>query len=395
MTSSAILKHKVKSGSAKVVDYIELAAHETNMGNLDRARELAKIAVDKQPNNLNALNAYVTATKVKAGDPVLVIIEKLTKVRNLLPAQASLLYFMYAKCLDDTNEYQKAFEYFSKANTASQKTYNSADTDNFARKLMDAVAGIPKISALPSDQKLAFIIGMPRSGSSLMAQCLAGHDQIRSMGEVSALGQSIDPSAARGDRTGAISPLQFIHGLTKDRLKQAQDTYLQLIEGHVGGGDILIDKMPENYWMAWLIPLIFPNALILHAQRTPIATCWSCYRNDFKYGHTYSYDQETMAAHYRNYQRLMAQFQPTAGDNWIDVRLEDLSADPQATLTPILSQLGLDWQDGCLRPDKVSGPVATLSKWQVRQPVKPQLAARWKNYLPYLRDMQDFLDQPL
>lgn len=395
MTSPETSQQKIKAGTAEVADYIAVAAYETNMGNLERARQLARAAVDKQPNNLNALNAYVTATKVKADDPVAGIIAKLARVPNLSPVQTSLLSFLYAKCLDDSNQYKAAFKYFCKANAHAQKVYDPMATTGFANRLMQAVSAIPDLPAPPTDQKLIFIVGMPRSGSSLMAQCLAGHDRIRSMGEISSLGQSIDPEAASGKRTGAISPLKFVQEIDADKIALAQQTYLRLIEEHRGGGDVLIDKMPENYWMAWLIPLIFPNALILHAKRTPIATCWSCFRNDFKFGHPYSYDRDHMVSHYRNYQRLMAQFKPRASRNWIDVTLEDLSADPKKTLTPIFKTLGLDWQDGCLRPDKVEGPVATLSKWQVRQPVKPQLAARWKNYLPYLEDMAEALDAPL
>ncbi len=352
------------------------AQARADAGDFIGARALCQQVFDHDPGTLGALQTYMAVTRVGADDPVLKRLRGFADARGLDPRLMSQVQFLLGKGLDDIGDHAGAFAAFVAANRLKHQPFNSAGQERLVAALLAAVADRPALVLPPSRPRMIFVLGMPRSGTSLVAQMLGAHDAIQNRGELTALGQ-----AARAETPDLAA---LASGLTKAQATGIRDTYLaQARQGATA--PVLVDKMPENYWLAWLIPALFPDALILHMHRDPRATCWSCFRNDFGHGHGYSTDFPTLTAHYARYVRMVAAFRPLADRQWIDIALNDLVADPRAQLAPVVAKLGLDWQPAMASPGQSGGPLPTLSRWQARQPPDPIIANGWRAYLPLLQ----------
>ncbi len=344
-----------------------------NAGDFARVRAIAGEIFALAPGSRNGLWLYVMSGRIAHGDAIFARIEAAAAQPDLPDAAASQLRFMLGKGYDDMARPGDAFAQFVEANRLKQARYDPAATRRLAGALIARWAALPEIALAPTGPRLVFVLGMPRSGTSLAAQMLGRHPEIANLGEQTALGAALS----------VPDPLGFFVGLDRTRLEGARHAYLDGIGADLRSEPVLVDKMPENYWFAGLIPMLFPDAIILHMRRPRLATCWSCFRNDFREGHAYSSDFNHLLAHYDTHLALTAAARPHAGALWHEVALEALTADPRATLEPVLAQLGLDWNDACLTPE-AGGAAATLSKWQLRQGIDPTLPQGWRTYLPFI-----------
>lgn len=344
-------------------------------GEFDAARVICHAIFARDPGVVGALQTYVSVTRIAADDPVLARLRAYAGATGLDDGLRSQVQFMLGKGLDDLGDHKGAFAAFRQANDLKPGTFNSAGQEALVDAVLAALHDLPDVALPPVAPRMVFVFGMPRSGTSLTAQMLGAHSGIASLGEVTALGAAVQ----------AGGPLVAqMRALTVERLAQIRAAYLAAILGQGAGAAVLVDKMPENYWFGWLIPMLFPDAVIVHLHRHPLATCWSCYRNDFGVGHGYATDFDVLAGQYLRYRRLVAAGRTRAGAGWVDIALDDLVASPKAVLTPVLARLGLVWEAGMARPDAAGGAVRTLSKWQARQGIDPAIAGGWRAYLPYM-----------
>ncbi|MBV7408638.1 sulfotransferase [Maritimibacter sp. DP1N21-5] len=339
-----------------------------------RADLEAVFAVD--PGSLAGLWLYTHATPYRPDDPVFARLQGFAAQTALAPALRSQLYFMLAKAHGDMGQVQASFDAVITANRLRGATFDDAGTQRLTDAFIARVRATPPLALSPAGSRLIFVLGMPRSGTSLTAQMLGAHPAITNMGERTALGAALALEAP-----GQQPHLAFLDGLTEERLEQARAAYL----ANLPTDTIALDKMPENYIFAWAIPMLFPKAQILHLTRDRLATTWSCFKNDFREGHAYSYDWQTLQNHYDRHLALAELGRSRAGDNWHSVRLEDLTRDPRAVLTPVLDRLGLDWDPAIAAPERATGTMPTLSKWQVRQGIDPAIAGGWRDYEPLIR----------
>lgn len=353
-----------------------LIAGETalNAGDFGRVREIADEIFSFAPGSLNGFWLYMMSGRIAPGDAVFARIEMAARHRTLDNAVASQLQFMLGKGYDDQARHAEAFTAFVAANRLKGARHDPVATRRTAEALIAAWRAIPDITLSVNPPRLVFVLGMPRSGTSLAAQMLGRHPSVANLGEQTALGAAL----------GAPDPVRFVATLDKARLETARRAYLEGIGAAQRPEPFLVDKMPENYWFAGLIPLLFPDAVILHMRRPRLATCWSCFRNDFRAGHAYSYDFRQLLAQYDTHLRLTAAARERSGPRWREIDLEHLTADPHGTLTPVLVLLGLDWDSACLTPE-AGGETATLSKWQVRQGIDPGIPKGWQAYRPLIR----------
>ncbi len=353
-----------------------------NTGHFEEARALCEQVFAIAPGSLAAMWHYVTVTRIERGDTVLERIKSALKTGGLDPASESQLRFMLGKAQDDMGPSRAAFQQFVKANALKPTRHNPDGSARLAQALIARVKAAPDISLKPAAPRMVFVLGMPRSGTSLLSQMLAAHPQIANLGEMTALGEAINTAGS-----GPNPPLGFLQDLTKARLQKARDVYVAAIPAKLrNSGHILVDKMPENYWLAWAIPMLFPDALILHMRRDRLATCWSCFRNDFRHGHEYAYDFEQLLGHWDQHMRLVTAFRSATPAPWMSLKLDRLTATPQASLTPVLERLNLPWDAACSAPEKAGGDMATLSKWQVRQGIDPKISKGWQAYLPLITE---------
>jgi hypothetical protein len=364
--------------SEKIKLTLEQAQALAAKGEFDASRNLCERIFAQDPGVIGALQTYMSITRVTPEDQVLARLRAFARDTRLPPALASQVQFMLGKGLDDIGAHKAAFAAFLRANALKPVQFNATAQTELVAATLAAVANAPHLQLDPVAPRFVFIVGMPRSGSSVLAQVLGQHPDICSVGEITALGralQAIEPNLPR-----------FIKTLTYDRLLALRASYLAEVAPLAQGCAVIVDKMPENYWLGWLIPMIFPDALVLETRRPPLAVCWSCFRNDFGEGHAYSTDFPTLWAHYHRYRKMTDAWRLRSGSHWQVIDLDQLAAAPQTTVEPCLAQLGLSWKDAMTRPQDARSDLRTLSKWQARQSLSPVISSAWQQYRKMILD---------
>jgi hypothetical protein len=231
-----------------------------------------------------------------------------------------------------------------------------------------------------------FVFGMPRSGTSLIEQILASHRDVQAAGELSTLSRVV---SRLGPFPAALS------GLTPDIATQLGRLYLDEIEPLAAGRSRVVDKMPSNFFYAGLIPLLLPQARIVHVLRNPLDTCLSCYSKLFAREQLFSYDLTELGRFYRGYDKLMAHWRAILpADRFLEVRYEDVVADLEGQARRLISFLDLPWDDACLRFAETDRVVRTASANQVRGPLFATSVDRWKPYARHLAPLFAALEMP-
>lgn len=350
------------------------AQNHAAAGEFDAARALCNKVFEVDPGVIGALQTYMSITRVGPDDAVLARLRTFAAQSALPAGLRSQLWFMLGKGLDDIGDIAGAFAAFKTANALKHQGFDGAGQQRLVNDLIAATRKGTRIALSQTAPRMVFVIGVPRSGTSLLAQILGAHPGMASLGEVTALGDAVVAQSG--------GPLQLARAPSHRALMAVRRAYLEAIAPQ-GNAPVLIDKMPENYWLAWLIPMLFPDAVIVNIRRDPLATCWSCFRNDFGQGHGYSTDFPTLWAHYGRYAQMMQAWQ---GPERIDLHLDDVVANPAGALAPVLARLSLPWDDKMAKPQDTGSAVRTLSKWQARQGIDAQIASGWRAYLPLIKD---------
>jgi Tfp pilus assembly protein PilF len=237
--------------------------------------------------------------------------------------------------------------------------------------------------AIPDAHVPIFIVGMPRSGTSLIEQMLASHPAVFGAGELPKLGE-----LAQKARLVPLGSPQ--RESTLATLRQLGQEYLEHIGKLAPQARYITDKMPGNYQYLWLIQLALPNAKIIHALRDPMDTCFSCYALRFTLGHEYSYDLRTLGRKYLRYERLMEHWHAALPPGRIlSVSYEDNISDPEREVRRMLDHLGLAWNPACLRFYATERAVRTASAAQVRKPIYASSLARWRHFEQHLAPLRE------
>ena len=262
---------------------------------------------------------------------------------------------------------------------ADEERFMQAVAEAFPRERVAALQGHGDSSARP-----IFILGMPRSGTTLIEQILASHPRVEAGGERQDVNRTLEKVNVSG-RPDARYP-QWVAALGGDHLTRLGRTYLERLPSPSDvGADRLTDKLPGNFRVLGLIHLMLPNAAIIHVHREPADTCVSCYLHNFTREHLYATDLSDLGRYYRAYRGLMAHWRTVLpAGAFLDVRYEDVVAAPETQVGRLLEHCGLEWDDRCLRFHETDRPVQTASMDQVRQPLYRKSLARWRRWTPYL-----------
>jgi len=328
----------------------------------------------------------------KAGrcEEAVAIAESLLDGGGLSQADRRLLHFALANLLDKRGEYDAAFAHLRQANDSLGYRFDAQETAAFFDRLIQvfARADLP-VSTLDGD-RLVFIVGMPRSGTSLTEQILAAHPSVFGAGE-QPLVAGIAKILAR--EAGQPYP-EAVRTLSPEALTRAARHYvdrLRALSPEAAQADFLTDKMPHNFQHIGLIARLFPKARIVHCVRDPRDTCLSIYFQQFAPSHAYSARLEDLGCYYRLYRLLMAHWEREAPLPIHRVVYEDLIAEPEAQVRRLLEFVGLPWDDRCLEFHKARRFVATASYDQVRQKLYSRSVARWRHYEHHLQPLFDAL----
>jgi hypothetical protein len=228
------------------------------------------------------------------------------------------------------------------------------------------------------------IVGMPRSGTTLVEQILASHPDVFAGGELPFWSER-----------GATWHLVDAAARDVGFLPQAASQYLQFL--HAIGGDHarVTDKMPFNFLWAGAIHLALPNAVIVHCRRAPIDTALSIHQTMFHPDLAFPTGGARLVAYFSSYERLTRHWRQVLPSNrYLEVDYERLTSDPEPAIRRLVDACGLTWNDACLQPHLKSGVVRTPSKWQARQPINRDSVARWRRYEPWLGALRGLLDDP-
>lgn len=313
-----------------------------------------------------------------------------------LPEQERMqLCFALAKAYDDAGVVVKSWKYLHEGNQLRRKEY-IYDPDHMQR-WFDAVREAYPASAIrrhEGESRLEdapiFIVGMPRSGTSLVEQIIASHHQVHGAGELDELRMLVQRIWPRWHK--AIYPAGA-ENLSAHHKLQLAGEYLRMLRQYMPAGKSRItDKMPGNFRFVGLIHELLPNAKIIHCTRDPMDTCVSIYRHYFSGSHPYAYDLRELGDYYRHYERLMRHWHTVLPEGvMMDMPYEELVADQQFHTRRLLDFCNLSWDDACLAFHETERPVHTASAMQVRQPLYTGAIGRWRNEADYLQPLLDAL----
>jgi tetratricopeptide (TPR) repeat protein len=303
-----------------------------------------------------------------------------------LGQQVSLRYAL-GKYFDDTGQYEAAFDNYRQANELSKRFGTSYDRGKLSQRIDGIIATfdrrfLAQTHAGASESELpVFIIGMPRSGTSLTEQILASHPSVFGAGEVRFWDDAYTGLAH--EKAGVAAQLP---GVTRD--------YLARVTPIAGGRARVIDKMPANFLYLGLIHAAFPRARFLHMQRHPLDNCLSIYFQNFFNMGPYANDFGNLAHYYEEYLRVMAHWRAVLpATALLEVPYEGLLADQEGWTRRMLDFIGVPWDPRCLDFHETDRVVITASRWQVRQRLNSSSAGRWRNYAKHLEPLEYLVER--
>ena len=366
-------------------------------GRFDEAERywLRVLAID--PTCEVAYAGLATARKAAPEDEKIQRFEDVLRREGLTRTACLGMHFALGKMYDDAGEFDKAFSHFQAGN-ALKDVGAGFDAEAFSGDIDSQIATFnkPFFNARASwgrdSERPVLIVGMPRSGTSLVEQILASHPRIFGAGELKLLNEITN---SLPERLGTETPFpECSERIDESIARDLADGYLARLEALAPDADRVIDKMPGNLQRLGLVALLFPRARVIHCRRDPLDTCLSCYFQDFKSPHPYAFDLEDLSVYHRQCDRLMAHWREVLPLAMLEVWYEDLVADQEARSREIVAFCGVAWDNACLEYHANDRPVWTASSWQVRQPIYNTSVERWRHYDAHLGALRKGLGEP-
>lgn len=309
---------------------------------------------------------------------------------------ARALHFTVGKYCDDQREYARAFEHFRQGNDMDDRI-DPYDADTFSKgvdrliEVFDEEFFKRRFGMGAESEAPIFIVGMPRSGTSLTEQILSSHSRVYGAGELRNIGDLMRMIQVRF-RSKANYPdsIRMLDPITACNLGER---YLKETRELAGNGDYdrITDKMPGNSTNLGLISLILPRARVVHCKRNPMDSCFSNYSHNFASVISYSRKLDDLGRHYRDYHRLMEHWKRVLPLKMMEVRYEEMVADNETMSRQLLEFCGLEWDDACLDFQKTERRVKTASTMQIRQPIYKSSVSRWHRYEQELQPLFEAL----
>jgi tetratricopeptide (TPR) repeat protein len=353
------------------------------LGRVDEARAAFAEAVRLLPDYPPAYMAFGDGRKFQPGDPAIAAMEAL-RPRAIPPSEQAALHFALFKAYDDTARHSDAFSALTEANRTwrTQEHYDEAAelgaltaiAETFTRESLTPVG---EASDLP-----VFVVGMPRSGTSLVEQILASHPSVHGAGELGDLGLLSVGSYAPGK--AALTRLLA----DPAALAAAGARYREHLKTLAPNAQRVVDKMPANFMFIGLIRKALPGARIIHVRRNALDTCFSCYAHQFQGNLAYTYDLGELGRYYCAYENLMAHWRAVLpADAMLELDYETLVGDFETEARRLIAYCGLPWDESCTAFHKKQRPVHTASAFQVRMPLYTTSVGRAAPYMEHLGEL--------
>ena len=366
------------------------------LGHMDKAEDLFQRALEFKPDHLAARIHITQVKKARKGDRnFAALLEEEKRSAQLSENRRMSLHFALGKCYDDTGDYAKAFPHFMAGckMKRAKLAYDPANAERqfaglmeiFDRAALERLRGAGDPSALP-----VFVLGMPRSGTTLTEQIIASHPDVHGAGELHDLLRIAERNIA--GMTTAIPFPDNLRALDRQTLAAWGAEYAAGLKQRAPEAERITDKMPANYFAVGLIHLMLPNAKIIHVNRNPVDTCLSCYTRLFNRKQEHTYDLAELGRYYVQYARLMQHWRNVLpAGAFLDVKYEDIVADQEAQARKLIAYCGLEWNEACLDFHNTKRSIRTASVTQVRQPIYTSSVERWRHYEEFLGPLLDAL----
>jgi tetratricopeptide (TPR) repeat protein len=357
-------------------------------GRFDEARECFQRAIGLAPLLAGSYYDFVRCRRVTSDDDgLLQRMGAALATPGLEAAQRLRLHLAIGKAADDLGDYALAMQHFDAADDV-RRGFGSFDSAAFsteidrmiARCTPELIARAPELGS--SHATPVLIIGMPRSGTTLVEQIVSMHPEVGAGGELNFWNER----GAAWHRTGAA-------GNEMPFLAKAAADYLGVLRAIAPKAARVTDKMPFNFLWAGLIHLAFPRSVIIHCRRSAVDTALSIHQTHFNPGLAFPTGGTELVAYFRCYQRVTDHWRRVLpADRFIEVDYEELTREPEPIIRRLIAASGLTWHDACLRHERNPRAVKTPSKWQTRQPIYRTSVARWRRYEPWLGLLRALVD---
>ena len=367
-----------------------------SVGRMEDARAALRRAIEVQPNAPGTYANIADLEKFTPDHPLLgPMLGFLEKDDPAFPERFISLHFALGKAYDDMGEHEKAMEHFTAGGSRKRATLEYSEADTFA--FFDEIQAVfneeyfakAPYAGDPSELPI-FIVGMPRSGSTLTEQILASHPQVFGAGEIKTFTHTIGMLRQRYPNLPKYP--QVALAMKQNQFASLAKSYLDIISARANGASRFTDKLLSNFYFVGLIHTLFPKARIIHTMRNPIDTCLSTYTKLFKDEMAHSYDLTELGRYYLRYEKLMQHWRERLpAGAMLDIVYEDVVANTEAKAREMIAFCGLEWDDRCLAFHETQRPVKTASVSQVRKPLYGTSVARWRRYGDKLKPLIDAL----
>jgi tetratricopeptide (TPR) repeat protein len=384
------LRQLIENDSSSSEAHLVLAHILNEAGRFDEAAASFERSIALAPWQATAYGGLVSSRRLTEADrPLVARILSRLEAADVAERQRMTLHFAAGKALDDLRDYAGAIQHFDAANQIRRRLSPAFDRKflehridrtiaRYSRELFAAHAAMGQ-----DDETPVLILGMPRSGTTLVERIVSSHPRIGGGGELTFW----------NERASAWVDVEM--GKLAEAADSLRGDYLRLLRS-IGPGSLRVtDKMPFNFLWIGLVRLLFPNARFIHCRRNPIDTCLSIYSTQFTQSWGYASDRGDLAFYYRQYLRLMEHWRAVLpSDRLLDVDYEDATAAPEETARRLIAFCGLEWDPACLQPERNPDAVKTASTWQARQPIYRTSVERWRNYEPWIGELRLLLPDP-
>ena len=361
------------------------------LGRMDDAIANFRKALSQKQDYVGAFKNLSLIIKFTEVDDVIHAMEDLyNKKGDMSDADHIHLGFSLGKVFEDLKNYRKSFNFFLGANLLKRESYEYSmqnDRDLFERikKTFSSEFFAAHHGSGNQDGTPVFILGMPRSGTTLVEQILASHPLVFGAGELMVLTDLVN-DICTGEETAQFPECMLDLGV--DEFERMGSDYIEKIREYSNDVKYLTDKMPNNFFRVGLIRTILPDAKVIHCIRDPMDTCFSIFKHEFTGTHMYAYDMTELGRYYNLYRDLMAHWEKVLPGFMYTLRYEDMVEDQQDQTRSLLDFCGLPWDEACLNFHKTERRVSTASLAQVRQPIYRDSIKLWQRHEKQLEPLR-------
>lgn len=395
--ADALLETVIARDPGLAVAYYDKGVVLTALGRFSEAGEQYAKALKLSPEYFQVYVNYVAIKVFDLRDPVVTYLQACAEDSKYQDLDAGInVNFALGKVYQDHAQYSRAFKHYVEGNrqyrrkikysTESQRHYFSEIQKYLNEDFVKRNAAAQDATEAP-----VFIVGMPRSGTTLVEQILGSHPEVYASGELTAL------SSAFRRRLGVDFRLDFARSaaaLSPAELRQLGKQYLAEIRTPAGTAKRITDKMPSHFVLLGLIHVLFPQARIIHCRRDSLDTCVSCFTTLFKSGQVFSYDLRELGEYYRLYEQMMAHWHKLLpAGTMLEIQYEQLVGNPGTWARKLVEYCGLRWDPVCLEFNVSRRAVRSASAYQVRQPMYSSSVGRWRAYADYLEPLRGVLER--